>query len=71
MQSWWMPALATGVGRTWVDGRYDDAGPDFCYLTYETLHVGDHAYTDGRGTCISRSGYDDYIVRDVLRLRRR
>jgi hypothetical protein len=78
LQSWWLPEafhLVTDATRVWTEARYGtgelpDTGPDFCYLTFETLNVGDRAFTDGRGSWISLSGYDLYIARDVLRLRR-
>jgi hypothetical protein len=72
LQGWWMQdayEFVTDLDRNWSESRYDDTGPDFCFLTYESLGVGEIAYTDGRGNWISSSGHELYIVRDVLRLR--
>jgi hypothetical protein len=79
LQSWWIQDafdLVTDATRVWTEASYGSSifpatGPDFCCLTYETFNEGDAAYTDGRGSWISPSGYDQYIARDLLRLRRR
>lgn len=82
LQSWWIPdalALVADPSRTWIEaqypvddvtGPYPDAGPDFCLLTYESLQPGEIAYTDGRGAWISRQGYETYVAKDLLRIRR-
>jgi hypothetical protein len=82
LQPWWLPdahAIVTDTSRVWMlathpgetRGSLPDHGPDFCFLTYQTFEPGEAAYTDGRGTWVSRAGYEDYIAGDLLRLRSR
>jgi hypothetical protein len=80
LQSWWLPdalALVADRSREWFQAPYPgdgpselpDHGPDYCFLTYESLAPGEAAYTDGRGAWVSVHGFEEYIAGDLLRFR--